>query len=489
MEEEQRPVYQHTGSVIGGAEIPPQSNLRPSSRGQQSRPPVQDRKGKDHRAEGTGKVIRKGRGTQEGSPHDGEKDSSSRRGATSQSQGDNKVITSGSKKDPPAAHSGGTKNENADAERGKIRRRAPKFNPGLTAPVAVASTPGETPTPRAQSSSSSKPPQTSKQKHNRPGKSSRSQPDDLTSTLIKALSTRPYPDCSICFSAIHPAQPTWSCSPSIPQVPGDGATIPQYCWNTFHLNCIKSWAEKSVKELEKAWQNRGESGKKGDWRCPGCQAKREVVPTGYWYASHRSKRTRILIYLFIFSIRCFCNSTPDPKPPRLATPHSCGGPCSRVRETGCGHACPLLCHPGPCPPCQVTLQLPCPCPRHQIVALRCGDDSLSGKGKGKEDSGARENVVSCGNVCGRMLDCGKHSCERACHTRACDACELMEDVKCYCGRSRKTVRCGEGKEVSCSIRNPEVENWIGRFQCEHTCDRYVPLFFIFTFHDVCCISP
>jgi transcriptional repressor NF-X1 len=21
----------------------------------------------------------------------------------------------------------------------------------------------------------------------------------------------------------------------------------------------------------------------GDWRCPGCQAKREVVPSGYWY--------------------------------------------------------------------------------------------------------------------------------------------------------------------------------------------------------------
>ena len=283
MEQEQGPVYQRTGSVISGGEIPPQSNSQPSSRGQQSRPPAQDRKGRDHRAEGTAKGIRKGRGRQEGSPHDGEKSSFSRRGGTSQSQGDNKsTITShndqSQKKDPP----GGSVTSNADAEHAKFRRRAPKFNPGLTAPVAVASTPEETPTPRAQPSSSSKPSQTLKQRHK--PKPSRSQPDDLTSTLIKALSTRPYPDCSICFSAIHPLQPTWSCSPSILQVPnisGDGV-IPQYCWNTFHLKCIKSWAEKSVKELEKAWQNRGETGKKGDWRCPGCQAKREVVPTGYW---------------------------------------------------------------------------------------------------------------------------------------------------------------------------------------------------------------
>jgi len=283
MEQEQGPVYQRTGSVISGGEIPPQSNSQPSSRGQQSRPPAQDRKGRDHRAEGTAKGIRKGRGRQEGSPHDGEKSSFSRRGGTSQSQGDNKsTITShndqSQKKDPP----GGSVTSNADAEHAKFRRRAPKFNPGLTAPVAVASTPEEIPTPRAQPSSSSKPSQTLKQRHK--PKPSRSQPDDLTSTLIKALSTRPYPDCSICFSAIHPLQPTWSCSPSILQVPnisGDGV-IPQYCWNTFHLKCIKSWAEKSVKELEKAWQNRGETGKKGDWRCPGCQAKREVVPTGYW---------------------------------------------------------------------------------------------------------------------------------------------------------------------------------------------------------------
>lgn len=108
--------------------------------------------------------------------------------------------------------------------------------------------------------------------------------DDLASTLVRALSTPPYPDCLICFSSIHPAQPVWSCSPSIPVI-GDttGESTPQqYCWNNFHVKCIRSWAAKSVKEVADAWHARGDEGHRGDWRCPGCQAKREIVPAGYW---------------------------------------------------------------------------------------------------------------------------------------------------------------------------------------------------------------
>ena len=38
--------------------------------------------------------------------------------------------------------------------------------------------------------------------------------DTLTNRLIDSLRTPPYVDCPICFNAIHPAQPIWSCSPS-----------------------------------------------------------------------------------------------------------------------------------------------------------------------------------------------------------------------------------------------------------------------------------
>ena len=102
--------------------------------------------------------------------------------------------------------------------------------------------------------------------------------DDLTSTLIHAISTPPYPDCLICFSAIRPAEPTWSCSPS-GAVESD-ADIAQCCWTTFHLKCIRSWATKSVKEVAEAWRARGQD-RKGEWRCPGCRTEREVVPTEY----------------------------------------------------------------------------------------------------------------------------------------------------------------------------------------------------------------
>ncbi|OBZ78432.1 hypothetical protein A0H81_02396 [Grifola frondosa] len=118
--------------------------------------------------------------------------------------------------------------------------------------------------------------------------------NDLTSTLIHALSTPPYPDCLICFSAIHPLQPTWSCSPSMPAAAatddeGEGTTrrenaSARCCWTTFHLKCIRSWASKSVKDVVEAWRARGES-RTGEWRCPGCQSKRIVVPSGYWYVS------------------------------------------------------------------------------------------------------------------------------------------------------------------------------------------------------------
>ncbi|KAF5324353.1 hypothetical protein D9619_011330 [Psilocybe cf. subviscida] len=134
------------------------------------------------------------------------------------------------------------------------------------------------------------------------------QGDDLTSSLIRQMSTPPYPDCPICFSETRPEQAIWSCSPSIPIVTSSEAQVAQYCWTSFHIKCIRSWADKSVKEIAEAYRARGETDKKGDWRCPGCQAKREIVPSGYW---------------------CFCNSISEPKPFRLSTPHSCGNSCSR----------------------------------------------------------------------------------------------------------------------------------------------------------------
>ncbi|KAH7924930.1 hypothetical protein BV22DRAFT_1195572 [Leucogyrophana mollusca] len=307
------------------------------------------------------------------------------------------------------------------------RRRA-KFNAGLTDPADAKSASDHTKKPEPKN-------------HTAPPA------DDLTSILTHALRTPPYPDCPICFNSVHPGQPTWSCSPEVAADGHGGTTSAQCCWTTFHLKCIRSWAAKSVKDLEDAWRARGED-RQGEWRCPGCQAKREVVPTVYW---------------------CFCHRTSQPSPGRLATPHSCGLPCSRARSSGCGHPCPLQCHPGPCPPCAVTVSKACHCGR-EITSFRCSTLTST--------SFASSALGSCGRTCGRQLSCGDpaHVCAASCHPGDCELCTVNEVVKCFCGKEEKEVPCGDGKDrsVFCSLvldANSREEKWEGRFECDNTCNR------------------
>lgn len=107
--------------------------------------------------------------------------------------------------------------------------------------------------------------------------------DDLTSRLIHDLRTPPYLDCAICFNAIRPFEPTWSCSPSTPVEPTEDSQQVQCCWATLHLKCIRSWASKSIADIRQAYKARGED-KPGQWLCPGCRAKRIVEPSSYKYA-------------------------------------------------------------------------------------------------------------------------------------------------------------------------------------------------------------
>ena len=40
----------------------------------------------------------------------------------------------------------------------------------------------------------------------------------------------------------------------------------------------------------------------------------------------------------------------------------------------------------------------------------------------------------CGQVCGRQLDCGHHSCQAICHTGKCGSCPLQGPRSCPCGK-------------------------------------------------------
>ena len=164
--------------------------------------------------------------------------------------------------------------------------------------------------------------------------------------------------------------------------------------------------------------------------------------------------------------RCFCGAMPDPKPPRLATPHSCAGPCTRKRA--CAHPCALACHPGPCPPCQVTIQRPCHCGK-QTLTYRCS--SLAPSRNGTAAS------LSCGQICNKELACGSHKCQDLCHDGSCTPCQVRGTWRCYCGQSEKDLACGQGVEKLCAVIDATGgDRWYGRFQCDKPCNRCVPTY-------------
>ncbi|KAG8925884.1 FKBP12-associated protein [Tulasnella sp. 418] len=270
-----------------------------------------------------------------------------------------------------------------------------------------------TPTPTEHSSGGHRRTQSSNK--NAAAPSTQSKDMDLTSRLTAAFSRTASPDdapdCPICFSTIGPGNPTWSCSPTLD---GSDPLHDEHgvcCWTSFHLKCIKSWAAKSTKETREAYLAR-EVDNVGEWRCPGCQTRRSVVPRDY---------------------RCFCGRVIDPKPGRLATPHSCGDACSRRRIT-CEHPCPLPCHPGPCPPCLLTITQQCHCGA-QTLSLRCSNVTASGHDPSKQ------------------------------------RCRVTVEEKCRCGRIGRQRKCWEVEEARQRLADgtQEFDEDEGVFTCDKKC--------------------
>lgn len=113
-------------------------------------------------------------------------------------------------------------------------------------------------------------------------------------------------ECLVCYDKIKPYQSVWSCT---------------NCFHIMHLNCIIKWAESSKSEE--------------GWRCCACQNISKTLPREYY---------------------CFCGKTKNPQYNRndmASVAHSCGEVCGRIDRENCPHPCTQLCHPGPCPQCQV----------------------------------------------------------------------------------------------------------------------------------------
>lgn len=185
-----------------------------------------------------------------------------------------------------------TPNERSNADRSNRPRRPRRPPPSQPSDAAAISTPNSGPSrrkPRFNAGLTSTDATPASRQNRRTLHTNAPEPTDFTSTLIRGLSVAPYIECIICFSPIHPAQPTWSCSPIIPIA----EETSQYCWSTFHLKCIRSWSDKSFKDVRDAWIARGEPEKGGEWRCPGCQGRRCQLISGYRSVNYHRCHIRI----------------------------------------------------------------------------------------------------------------------------------------------------------------------------------------------------
>lgn len=253
-------------------------------------------------------------------------------------------------------------------------------------------------------------------------------------------------ECMICCDNIQRSNPIWYCN---------------NCYNIFHLKCAIEWCNKSIKSRNEAIASaqypsldgssvQGNSARihtdpnisfqarsgynnyqnqrlnSVEWPCPACRELLHSIPNKY---------------------KCFCGKVIRPDINRRLTPHSCGQVCARKRpNSGCPHVCDSICHPGRCNPCSLTSEKTCFC------------------GKLTREVKCTDAVASCGEVCGKKLNCGKHNCTRECHEGSCGQCDEIITISCYCGNKQEDKQCGK---LDKSL-NPSPS---GCFSCNKICDK------------------
>ena len=245
-------------------------------------------------------------------------------------------------------------------------------------------------------------------------------PDSQRRKLEDALKNSSL-ECMVCCEDIKVTDQVWSCFSS--------------CHNVFHLHCISTWACSVIQEQQTS-QVASSRQPSSEWRCPACQSLYQKFPSRYY---------------------CFCGKKRNPEVSKT-TPHSCGSLCNRRRGVRCPHKCPLNCHPGPCPSCDVGVSVSCLCGK-QTIATSCGSAATT---------------VSCNTRCDALLGCGRHSCPLICHPQGtCPPCLQTLEALCFCGKSSKQLECkdtpsNESLEFSCpSVCNKKLD--CGKHSCQIRC--------------------
>ncbi|KAJ8955604.1 hypothetical protein NQ318_001434 [Aromia moschata] len=211
-------------------------------------------------------------------------------------------------------------------------------------------------------------------------------------------------ECLVCCDKIRHTDKVWSC---------------MQCYHILHLHCVAAWAKSSKVE--------------NGWRCPACQNVCTDVPKQY---------------------KCYCGKNLDPKYDPSIIPHGCGEICLRKGRI-CEHKCTILCHPGPCPDCNIMIEKPCGCGSTKQI-VKCSTDI----------------EIVCDSVCNKDLNCGIHNCKSVCHTGVCSPCAETIIQECYCGKQGRKVSCsaefGGSTQYACEDICGKLLS-CGNHKCQKTC--------------------
>lgn len=211
-------------------------------------------------------------------------------------------------------------------------------------------------------------------------------------------------ECLVCCEKLKHADQVWSC---------------KQCYHILHLNCVKLWAKSSKLEA--------------GWRCPACQNINEEIPSEY---------------------RCYCAKVLKPRLEPGSTPHSCGEVCGK-KGRNCDHTCTLLCHPGPCPDCTIMVNKICSCGSTKVLMI-CSSSF----------------EPTCQKKCNKLLNCGVHRCTRTCHLKECDSCVEFIKQECFCGKVGRKVNCTKENQGETKYECGDICGKVlscGNHHCQKSC--------------------
>jgi transcriptional repressor NF-X1 len=248
---------------------------------------------------------------------------------------------------------------------------------------------------------------------------SKSQAPDIPTRTHEDITNGQY-ECGICTNEVLLNSKVWSC---------------KTCWSVLHLSCVKKWSMNEVATHQQRAAENDELPPPRQWRCPGCNLPKNELPDRY---------------------TCWCAKEIEPRSEPGLPPHSCGQTCAKKRAGSCPHPCDMICHAGPCPPCRAMgPSLPCFCGK-EATARPCLNTNY-------------EQGWSCQQICGDILPCGEHTCERNCHEGLCGSCDVLIESRCYCGSIEKALPCSEREDERQS--QLEDDTWMGSFNCGSECRR------------------